>query len=304
MGMLDGKVFAQLYSLISTNNVTENVLPALEVLSKIGYDGVELMGANTCGMSVEGFRKHLESLHLIPISSHNLTTEEHFEFAQGMGIHYGDIRAEMPDSKMDTILKVCEKMNEDGRIRQKYGIHAVYHNHSQEFRKIEGQNDLYVYDVMIQNTDPSLVGFEFDVGWGAFSGVKPIDFIRKYPGRFPLIHVKEVLRSAVSDAELEHFPADVLKMGPPIKPRNPKAAKEGHLKYITYFTEEQARILYNRRRWNGRLGTGIIDWKELAETCIAQGTVGFINEREHYGYSPEDNEIICAKDDYEYLRSL
>ena len=61
MGMLDGKVFAQLYSLISTNNATENVLPALEILSKIGYDGVELMGANTCGMSVEGFRKHLES---------------------------------------------------------------------------------------------------------------------------------------------------------------------------------------------------------------------------------------------------
>ena len=50
--------------------------------------------------------------------------------------------------------------------------------------------------------------------------------------------------------------------------------------------------------------TEVINWKELAEACIDQGTVGFINEREHYGYSPEDDEIVCARDDYEYLRSL
>ena len=304
MGMMDGKVFAQLYSLITTNNATEYVLPALEALSEIGYDGVELMGANDCGMTPEGFRRHLEALHLIPISSHNLTTEADFEFAEAMGIHYGDIRAEMPDSKLDTILRICEKMNADGALRLKHGIHAVYHNHSQEFRKIEGQEELYVYDVMLQNTDPKLVNFEFDVGWGAFSGAKPIDFIRKYPGRFPLIHVKEALRTANSDEELEHFPKDVLKLGPPIRPRNPKAATEGHLKYISLFTEEQARIMYGRRSWNGRLGTGIIDWKELAEACVAQGTVAFINEREHYGYSPEDDEIVCARDDYNYLRNL
>ena len=304
MSAMDGKVFAQLYSLISTNNITEYVLPALEALSRIGYDGVELMGANTCGMTAEGFRKHLEGLRLKPISSHNLKTEEDFEFAEALDIHYGDIRAELPDSKMDTILRICEQMNADGEIRKKHGIKAVYHNHSQEFRKIEGQDDLYVYDVMIQNTDPDLVDFEFDVGWGAFSGAKPVDFIRKYPGRFPLIHVKEALRTAQSDEELEHFPKDVLKLGPPIRPRNPKAAKEGHLKYISLFTEEQARIMYGRRSWNGKLGTGIIDWKELADACLKQGTVGFISEREHYGYCPEDDEIICAQDDYNYLRSL
>lgn len=209
---MKGKIYAQLYSILKTNQ--KRSLEALRQLSKIGYDGVELMGTNTCGMSNDEYKK------------------------------------------------------------------------------------------LIQNTDPDYVNFELDCGWCAFSGCDPTEYVRKYPGRFPLVHVKEALRTAYCDDELEHFPKDVLKIGMPVGPVNPKAAKEGFLADINLFTEEQASIMYWSRHWNGRLGDGIIDWKALSDALEAQGVEAYICEREYYSYEGGGTAYICAQQDYEYLKQL
>lgn len=301
---MNGKVYAQLYSLLRTNQ--KDLIPSLEKMSEIGYDGVELMGTYTAGMSVPEYKQFLADLKLDPISSHGLKGEKDYAIAQELGIRYTDIRAEIQDYTRDGVLKACEKMNEEGKLRAKYGMKAVLHNHSQEFRWIigeEGKNR--VYDVLISNTDPLYVNFEFDVGWGAFSGVNPVDFVKKYPGRFPLIHVKEANRVAVNDDELEHFPKEVLALGAPVQPEHPQAGQTGFERGFSFFSAEQARILYNCRTWNARLGEGIIDWKALTAACEAQGTVAYINEREYYGYEGgQDDPAICAKQDYDFLRSL
>lgn len=301
---MKSKIYAQLYSLLKTNQARSREV--LEQLSEIGYDGVELMGTNTCGMTTAEYKKYIQDLHLDPISSHNLTTPEDFAWAQEMGIRHGDIRADLGDGSYDAIMRACEEMNRQGKERAAYGIGAVLHNHSQEFRKVTGREDEEdrIYDVLIKNTDPAYVNFELDCGWCAFSGCDPVEYVTKYAGRFPVIHVKEALRTAYCDDELEHFPADVLRIGPPIRPHNPKAAKEGFLADLTFFTEEQANILYWGRHWNGPLGQGIIDWPALSAALEAQGIEAYICEREYFSYEGGGSAYICAKHDYEYLKKL
>ncbi|HCM5830593.1 sugar phosphate isomerase/epimerase family protein [Klebsiella pneumoniae] len=301
---MNNKVYIQLYSILKTRQ--EDLLSALHDISKIGYDGVELMGTYTGGLTPRGLKGLLTTLKLDPISSHGLKDEKDFSFAAELGIRYTDVRTHFETQTRDEVLRACDQLNEDGKLRAKFGIKAVLHNHSQEFRWVSGEeNKTRIYDLLLQNTDPELVNFEFDVGWGAFAGVNPVDYILKYPGRFPLIHVKEVDRVARNDDELEHFPKDVIALGKPVIPLHPDAATTGIERSISYFSAEQARIMYQSRKWNCRLGRGIIDWHGLKNACEAQGIQGYISEREYCGYDGGfDDPVMCAAHDYEFLREL
>lgn len=301
---MKNKVYAQLYSLLRTNQ--KDLVKSLETFSSIGYDGVELMGTNTAGMSGSEYRMFLRDLKLNPISSHGLRGEKDFDLAAEIGVKYTDIRPDVEDNSREYILRECEVMNKEGKLRAKHGLKAVIHNHSQEFRWIKGEEGkTRVYDLLIANTDPLYVNFEFDVGWGAFAGVDPVEFVKIYPGRFPLIHVKEASRLAKYDEELEHFPKEVLALGKPITSEHPEAGQTDYARGFSFFSAEQAKLLYDARSWNGKLGEGIINWKALVEACEAQGTEAYISEREWYSYKgAKDDPVVCAKQDYEFLRSL
>ena len=62
------------------------------------------------------------------------------------------------------------------------------HNHSREFEKIE---DKVMLDYMLENTDPDKVLFEMDVYWTVMGKASPVDYFKKYPGRFRLLHIKD-----------------------------------------------------------------------------------------------------------------
>ena len=64
-----GKVYAQTYSLLRQER--EGILEALKTISEIGYDGVELIGQNTGGLTTAEFKKYLEDLNLSVISVHS-----------------------------------------------------------------------------------------------------------------------------------------------------------------------------------------------------------------------------------------
>ena len=63
-----------------------------------------------------------------------------------------------------------------------------YHNHSREFEKIE---DKVMLDYMLENTDADKVLFEMDVYWTVMGKASPVDYFKKYPGRFRLLHIKD-----------------------------------------------------------------------------------------------------------------
>jgi sugar phosphate isomerase/epimerase len=68
------------------------------------------------------------------------------------------------------------------------GLRFAYHNHDFEIRPTSGTRGL---DVLLSGTDPKLVDFEMDLYWVVFGGGDPVDFFNRYPGRFPMVHVKD-----------------------------------------------------------------------------------------------------------------
>lgn len=90
---------------------------------------------------------------------------------------------------IDNYLRVAEAFNKAGEDCKKLGLKFGYHNHSYEFESDKGQ---VLYDVLLKNTDPSLVHMELDLGWVVMGGKNPIDYFNQYPGRFPLWHLKDM----------------------------------------------------------------------------------------------------------------
>ena len=83
----------------------------------------------------------------------------------------------------------CKYFNEIGKRCNANGISFGYHNHAHEFSKVEGKD--VMYDYMLANTDPQYVFFEMDVYWAVIGKASPVDYFKKYPGRFKLLHIKD-----------------------------------------------------------------------------------------------------------------
>lgn len=78
--------------------------------------------------------------------------------------------------------------NRAGAQAKSAGLRFAYHNHDFEIRKIGETRPL---DLLLSETDPSLVDYELDLYWVVAGGGSPIDFLSRYPKRFPLVHVKD-----------------------------------------------------------------------------------------------------------------
>jgi len=84
----------------------------------------------------------------------------------------------------------CDLMNKIGEEANKRGIKFGYHNHHIEFVNIPNTNQLYE-DFLIANTDPDKVFFQMDVYWITVGGQDPVAYLKKYPTRFKLLHIKD-----------------------------------------------------------------------------------------------------------------
>ena len=87
--------------------------------------------------------------------------------------------------------RAAELFNKAGEASQKAGIQFCYHNHSFEFTPMEGTDGKLAYDVLLSQTDPKFVKMEMDLCWISVAGKDPVAYFEKYPGRFPLVHVKD-----------------------------------------------------------------------------------------------------------------
>ena len=85
--------------------------------------------------------------------------------------------------------RAAENFNRAGAELKKAGIRLGYHNHVEEFKPLP--DGKLPYDVLLAESDPKLVKMEMDLGWAHEAGVDPIKYFEKYPGRFPLVHVKD-----------------------------------------------------------------------------------------------------------------
>jgi sugar phosphate isomerase/epimerase len=85
----------------------------------------------------------------------------------------------------------AEAFNHAGELAQKAGIQFAYHNHAFEFEPSKALGGKLPYDFLLAETDPKLVKMEMDLCWITVGGQDPVKYFDRYPGRFPLVHVKD-----------------------------------------------------------------------------------------------------------------
>ena len=205
----------QLYSIRSVIGNPElyaaNHEEAFKALAEMGYTSVEAASYNDgklYGVDPEQYKADLEAAGLKSLSSHighNLSPEElasgNFEesmkwWDQAIAAHKaaGCKYIVTPSFRIPETLEglktYCDYFNEIGKKCAENGILYGYHNHSHEFNKIE---DKVIYDFMLENTDPKYVFFEMDVYWACMGRAYPVEYFRKYPGRFTMLHIKDHL---------------------------------------------------------------------------------------------------------------
>jgi sugar phosphate isomerase/epimerase len=99
--------------------------------------------------------------------------------------------------------RAAETFNRAGEASKKAGIQFAYHNHWFEFLPVNGK---LPYDVLLEACDPNLVKMELDLCWITLGGGDPLKYFDRYPGRFPLVHVKDMKKlPAVSASGAQDF---------------------------------------------------------------------------------------------------
>lgn len=171
-------------------------------LAEIGYNSMEAAGYNAgdrtfYGMTPADFAAYLNDLGMPLHSSHTVyeldAAEQVCEDTAKTGAEY-IIYPYLPDQfreNIDGYKTTAEKFNKMGEIAQKHGLKFGYHNHAFEFEQMDGQLGM---DVLLEETDPSLVTFELDLYWITKGGYDAVDYFKKYPGRFELWHVKDMVK--------------------------------------------------------------------------------------------------------------
>ena len=94
--------------------------------------------------------------------------------------------------KPDGWKHAADTLNQAGEIAQKAGIQFAYHNHWIEFVPLA--DGKMPYDILLGSCDPNLVKMEMDLGWITVGGQDPVKYFQRYPGRFCMVHVKDVHR--------------------------------------------------------------------------------------------------------------
>jgi sugar phosphate isomerase/epimerase len=96
--------------------------------------------------------------------------------------------------------RAARLFNKAGEASKKAGIQFGYHNHSFEFDPALSLGGKLPYDFLLAETDPGLVSMEMDLCWISVAGKDPLAYFEKYPGRFPLVHVKDWVKDSSSSS--------------------------------------------------------------------------------------------------------
>jgi sugar phosphate isomerase/epimerase len=186
-------VALQVYSIREDAEV--DFVSAMKEVKNMGYDGVELAGLY--GHTPEEIRDCLNGIGLIPISAH----VSYQEFMQGIeetvkrysiiGCSYVAIPYLTEDYRYGTenFKEVMKHIPEIAKACQKEGIILLYHNHDFEFAKTTDGD--YILDYMYQSFSPEELQVELDTCWVKVAGINPNEYMRKYEGRLPVVHLKD-----------------------------------------------------------------------------------------------------------------
>jgi sugar phosphate isomerase/epimerase len=183
----------QLYTV--RGELEKDVPGTLKKVGAIGYKEVEIY--DLYGMSPAQFGKLLKDNGLTAVSGHYLLNVEKTQWekkvaeARELGLKYMVHAILDPEERksLDDYKRHVELFNKIAEQTHKAGMQFCYHNHDFEFRKYGG---ITAYDYLLKHLDPNLVQFEMDCFWVTHAGQDPVAIFKKHPGRFPLLHIKDL----------------------------------------------------------------------------------------------------------------
>jgi sugar phosphate isomerase/epimerase len=195
-----GPVGLQLYSLRA--QFAANGAPkTLDTVKGFGIRYAELAG--TYNLKPEQLTKLLADRGIKAVSGHfpykrfKEDPESVAAEAKALGLEYAgcawaDHKAPLDEKQAREIAAV---FNRAGAVLAKHGLKFFYHNHGFEFHRF---GDETLMDLIMRETDPKLVSFQMDVLWTVFPGQDPAKLLAKYPGRWSLMHLKDLKKGVAT----------------------------------------------------------------------------------------------------------
>ena len=225
----------------------------LKQVAAIGYKQVEVY--DFYGKTAAEARKLLDDNGLKAPSGHWLlprlrkSVDQCIDEAKTIGCEYIVMPIlDAPERKsLDQYKRHVAFFNKVGEQCQKGGIQFAYHNHNFEFQKF---GETTAFDFLLKELDPELVKIEMDCFWVTHAGQDPVAFMEKHPGRFPLLHIKDLKAGNEPTTELD--------------------AEKG----ASLFAE---------------VGNGTIDWKRIFTAAPKGGLKHYYVEQDHCAGSPLDS---------------
>ena len=196
-----GPIGVQLYTV--RDEMKKDAARTLAAVASAGYKQVEFAGY--FDHSAKDIEKMLDDNGLSSPSAHIQMSDlgEGWELmldaANTIGHEYlvcGWI--DEPDRTVEGYKKIAERFNAAAEISVKRGVTVGYHNYSYDFKKIDGQ---IPYEILLRECDPKKVVMEMDVFWVRAGGGDPIAYLDENPGRFRMLHAKDMGPSPKNEME-------------------------------------------------------------------------------------------------------
>lgn len=269
----------QLFSV--RDNCSRDLPGTLKAIKEMGYDGVEPY--TLYNYTPEEFKALLDEIGLVAMSSHvavgefedpnnggyDAVAEKYYKIGlKYIAVPY--IAGERYPGQKDYGETLVSFRNMAAALA-KYGITLTYHNHT--FEMTEADNGAIRLDTLYGSLPADMLQCELDLAWLVDGGGDPIKYIRRYAGRLPHVHFKEV---AYADA----VPAKVCRaLGLPVE------------------SEDQGSGYVFKP-----IGEGILPTKQILEELEKAGTKQIIVEQDN---PTEGRDIMdCIAESVKYLRSL
>lgn len=168
----------------------------MQKVAELGYTGIEAPGGLHEGNVEENLKRfHALGLEVLTVSASRESLRDNFDVILAEAKALQSPRVSVwwgPCETKESVLRDAEFYNVAGAKLASEGVMLCYHNHEHEFQKTF--DGVYALDVLAGNTDPAALSFELDIAWIMFGGEDPVRVLKRYAGRVPAVHVKDLSR--------------------------------------------------------------------------------------------------------------
>jgi sugar phosphate isomerase/epimerase len=171
------------------------------------YGFTEIETGNFLGESAETFLAYLNEIGMtIPVGGFEFRASEEelkksMSLLKSLKVKYAVVYWPWYTGgpfKLEDCKKSVDRLNYLGKVCKENGLILCWHNHDKEFAPMEAG---LPFDYLMKNTDSDLVKCELDLYWVKKGGSDPLNIMKQYPGRFPVLHVKDMASGPKMDFE-------------------------------------------------------------------------------------------------------